>query len=497
MKTTIIELEEHDDIITVQDRLTWVKSPRVVLVWPDDGGILTRLLDLVLLQRAGRQQGLQLGLVTRDPEVVEHARELGIPVFRNQKRAVRGVWRRRPQRMRLLRPRRNIPPPPDELRKMLLDRSYHPLPGFWRAFIFSLGLIAVLVLILFFIPAATIALPVEKSTQQMDVSVWLSPELSGTTLAGGVPVSVDKVVIEDEGETAATGKMSVPDQIATGKVIFTNLTDVTVTIPKGTVVLTITGEPIRYFTTQSGNLKAGAGQTVTVEIEAQQPGKAGNTAAATIWAVEGSVGLQAAVDNPDPISGGTDQTQIAPSKADEARLRKEINDRMAAKAAEWLRGMYVEGAYTIQQTVSVLQVIEEERIPAEGQAGDTLRLRLKVEYQGWVVQGENLRSVAGNVMDASLTEGMTEVENTMLLMFGDTVTPEDNGLRWELTAKRQIAPAVDVGNTIDQILGKSRKQAMEILKQEFSLRDEPIILLAPAWWPWLPVIQSQIRVEVN
>ena len=182
MKTTIIELEEHDDIITVQDRLTWVKSPRVVLVWPDDGGILTRLLDLVLLQRAGRQQGLQLGLVTRDPDVVEHARELGIPVFRNQKRAVRGVWRRRPQRMRLLRPRRNIPPPPEELRKMLPDRSYHPMPGFWRVFLFTLGVIAILTLILFFIPAATIALPVEKSTQQMDVSVWLSPELNGITL---------------------------------------------------------------------------------------------------------------------------------------------------------------------------------------------------------------------------------------------------------------------------------------------------------------------------
>lgn len=389
MKTTIIELEEHDDIITVQDRLTWAKSPRVVLVWPDDGGILTCLLDLVLLQRAGRQQGLQLGLVTRDPEVVEHARELGIPVFRNQKRAVRGVWRRKPQRMRLLRPRRNIPPPPEELRKMLPDRSFHPLPGFWRAFIFTLGVIAILALIFFFIPAATIALPVEQSTQQMDVSVWLSPELSGTTLAGGVPVSVDKVVIEDEGETPATGMMSVPDQIATGKIVFTNLTDGTVTIPKGTVILTITGEPVRYLTTQSGNLKAGVGQTITVEIKAQHPGKAGNTAAATIRAVEGSVGLRVAVDNPEPISGGTDRTETAPSMADEARLRKDLNDRMTDKAAEWLRGMYVEGAYTIQQTVSVVQVIEEERIPAEGQAGGTLRLRLKVEYQGWVVQGEN------------------------------------------------------------------------------------------------------------
>jgi hypothetical protein len=497
MKTTIIELEEHDDILTVHDRLTWAKSPRVVLVWPNEGRILTRLLDLVLLQRAGRQQGLQLGLVTRDPEVMEHARELGISVFRNQKRALRGVWRRKPLRMRLLRPRRNIPPPPEELRKLLPDRSFHPMPWFWRAVFFSLGLIAIFTLIMFFIPAATITLPVEKSTQQMDVSVWLSPELTGTTLTGGVPVSVDKVVVEDEGEISATGKMSVPDHIAAGKVVFTNLTDAAVTIPKGTVVLTITGEPFRYITTQATSLKAGSGQTVTVEIEAQKPGKASNTGASTIRAVEGGVGLQAAVDNPEPVSGGTDRTETAPSKADEARLRQELSERMTQKAAEWLRGFYVEGAYTIQQSVTEVQVLEEERIPAVGQPGDTLHLRLKVEYQGWVVKGANLQTVASNVMDASLPEGMTGVENTMLLMIGNTVTPEDNGFRWVLTAKRQIAPVVDAERIIAQVLGKNRKQALEILEQEYSFHEEPIILVSPTWWPWLPMIQSQIRVEVK
>jgi hypothetical protein len=344
-------------------------------------------------------------------------------------------------------------------------------------------------------PAATVVLPLEKSTQQMGVSVWLSPELTGTTLAGGVPVRVDKVVVEDEGEIAATGKMSVPDQIATGKVVFTNLTDAAVTIPKGTIVLTVIGEPVRYITTQAASLKAGTGQTTTVEIEAFKPGKAGNTAASTIRAVEGGVGLQTAVDNPEPVGGGTDRTEIAPSRADEARLRQELSDRMTEKAAEWLRGMYVEGAYTIKQSVTEVQVLEGERIPAEGQPGDTLHLRLKVEYQGWVVKGEDLRTVASNVMDASLPEGMTGVENTMLLMFGKTVTPEDNGLRWELTVKRQIAPVVDVKSAIAQILGKNRKQALVILEHEYSLREKPVILLAPVWWPWLPVIQSQIRVD--
>ena len=55
MKTTILHLEEHDDVITVQDRLGWAKSPRALLIWPDEGRILTRQLDLVLLQRTARR----------------------------------------------------------------------------------------------------------------------------------------------------------------------------------------------------------------------------------------------------------------------------------------------------------------------------------------------------------------------------------------------------------------------------------------------------------
>jgi len=497
MKTTIIQLEAHDDVITVRDRLAWAKSARVVLIWPDEGRILTRLLDLVLIQRTGRQQNQQIGLVTHDPEVLEHARELGIPVFRNQKRALRGIWRRKPQRMRLLRPRRSFRPPSEELRKILPDRTYRPIPGMVRIFIFSLAFLAVIFLILFLMPAATIYLPLEKTSQEMVVSIWLNPELSGITLAGGVPVRLETVVIEEEGEISSTGRVSLPDQTAKGEVVFTNLTDAAVAIPKGTVVLTTGPESIRYLTLQPTNLVGGTGQIVSVGVEAAQAGKVGNAPAGTIQAVEGAIGLQVRVDNPQPVSGGSDRSQVSPSAADEAKLRQQMSEKMVKKAAEWLRGIYVEGAYTIEPSITQNKVLEDERFPAEGQPSESLRLRLKVEYQGWVVMGEDLRAVANNMLDANLPQGMVGVEDTILLIFGDTYTPEENGLRWSLTAKRQIEPILEKEQVIEQVLGKPRQQVLAILLQQFLLRAEPTILISPGWWPWLPVIESQIRVEVQ
>jgi len=312
-----------------------------------------------------------------------------------------------------------------------------------------------------------------------------------------VPVRLETVVIEEEGEISSTGRVSLPDQTAKGEVVFTNLTDAAVAIPKGTVVLTTGPESIRYLTLQPTNLVGGTGQTVSVGVAAAQAGKVGNATAGSIQAVEGAIGLQVRVDNPQPVNGGSDRSQVSPSAADEAKLRQQMSEKMVKKAAEWLRGIYVEGAYTIEPSITQNKVLEEERFPAEGQPSESLKLHMKVEYQGWVVMGEDLRAVAKNMLDANLPQGMVGVEDTILLIFGDTYTPEENGLRWSLTAKRQIEPILEKEQVIEQVLGKPRQQVLAILLQQFLLRAEPTILISPGWWPWLPVIESQIRVEVQ
>ena len=50
MKTQIITLESHDDLVSVRDRMSWAKSPRILLVWPRFEKITLRPLDLRILQ---------------------------------------------------------------------------------------------------------------------------------------------------------------------------------------------------------------------------------------------------------------------------------------------------------------------------------------------------------------------------------------------------------------------------------------------------------------
>ena len=94
MKTHVIQLDRHDDVTSVTDKITWSKSNRVLLVWPRRGQVLNRPLDLQLIQRACAGLGADLACVADDNDVLDHAKELGIPVFRSAKVAQRLPWQR-------------------------------------------------------------------------------------------------------------------------------------------------------------------------------------------------------------------------------------------------------------------------------------------------------------------------------------------------------------------------------------------------------------------
>src|SRR5215207_11743402 len=125
MKTQIITLESHDDLISVRDRLSWAKTPRILLVWPKYEKVTLRQVDLKVLQRHAASLGAQLGLVTRARHVREDAEALRIPVFESTGQAQRVAW---PKPRRRKWPRRA---PRKDLRKQREQAS--SAEEVWRA----------------------------------------------------------------------------------------------------------------------------------------------------------------------------------------------------------------------------------------------------------------------------------------------------------------------------------------------------------------------------
>src|ERR671929_1716612 len=120
MKTQIITLESHEELISVRDRMSWAKTPRILLVWPKYEKVALRQVDLRVLQRHATSLGAQLGLVTRARRVRNDAEALKIPVFESPGQAQRVAWPK-PRR------RRWTPHPPRkdlrEQREMVLAKE--------------------------------------------------------------------------------------------------------------------------------------------------------------------------------------------------------------------------------------------------------------------------------------------------------------------------------------------------------------------------------------
>ena len=282
MKTQILQLEAHDDILSARDKMGWGQAARILLVWPEEGRVLTRRLDLVLIQRHSTTLGAQLALVSGDSVVRTHARELGIPVFKTLRQAQRTPWTsgRRRRRLPAWRERRESLPENGSAPMLPMERVEQNRPpaelilqNFWlRVSFFTLGVLALLSIAVTLLPGARISLDPQTQVQSLSLSVKASPEIQSVMLSGSLPAQPVRVIVEGRNRVQTSGKTRFPDGYATVDLLFTNVTSQTLTIPQGTIVRTLNEQPVRFATTKAGKLAAGSGQSAVLPRERWNPG---------------------------------------------------------------------------------------------------------------------------------------------------------------------------------------------------------------------------------
>jgi hypothetical protein len=503
VKTQIIQLDPHDDVISASDRMGWGQSGRILLVWPVSEHVLVRRLDLVVLQRRSSALGAQLALVTRDSEVRAFARELAIPVFSTLRKAQRSHWRvpRRYRRTRTgLSPYDPSQSEEDQNPRRLPEnpaREAKWLPPALRLGIFTLGVVAILAIAAILLPTASLTLQPQSKFQEITLPIQANPQLNTYLLSGYVPARPQSIVVEGLAYQDATGAVQVPTQAAIGNVQFTNLTDQAVNVPSGTVVTTAGQNLIRYEVTDNGTVPAGVGESIYLPVRAQQRGTDGNQPANRLIALESELGTVLTVNNQLPISGGRQQTARAPSASDRQQLHDRLLANLQRSALDELRNGLPAGDLLLAASLQVNRVLEETYDPAEIQPADRLSLSLRVEFQAQVVSGEDLQRLAVAILDANLPTGFSPAPETLKL--DNQTTPQvgpDGFFQWQLHARRQLFATLPQNQAIQLAMGLSPTQATRRLAEDLPLASAPQIALTPAWWPRLPILPFRIDVQI-
>lgn len=496
MKTQIITLESHDDLISVRDRMSWAKTPRILLVWPKYEKVTLRQVDLKVLQRHAMSLGAQLGLVTRARRVRDDAEALRIPVFESAGQAQRVAWPK---------PRRRRWPRRAPRKDLLREKREQVLAGreaeTWRAHpaarvgAFVIGVASVLVLVALFIPRAQVRLQPESRIQSVVLPVIASPSVESVFITGSIPAREKRVIVDGTQSVVVTGEGVTPQSTSKGVVVFRNLTQQAVPVPAGSVVRTADEPAIRFVTTSDGEVEAGVGNELELPIEAVEGGLAGNVEAETIVVVEGRLGLSLSVINPDSLTGGREIPSVQATDRDRLRAKNALMEALEKEARAQLEEEIEAGDILFEDTFAVAQILSEEYDPPAGAASTRLTLTMQTEFSMLYAGSSDVTQLASLALNASLPAGFASASEALTVQPAtDPVVEDDGSIHWKVRAERDIVRQINHGQVMQMIQGIRFSRAQSLLEKNLPLEDSPEINLSPSWWPWVPIVPFRISV---
>jgi len=498
MKTAIIQLDAFDNVISIKDKISWSKTPRILLVWPNKGSIKLDSLDILLILRAVEDLGAQISVVTDEPTIIVQLKELGISIFSSIPEAQKKPWRKPKVRDRSVILRKSDYSYFNKEYSKEIKPVKKNISKSKRWLLFSIGIVSILALVLFFIPSANIIIHPEIKKQSIDIIFRSNPEMKDINLSGAVPAKLVKIDVESQMEGVSSGIGRIPDKKSTGVVTFRNLSDGQVIIPSGTIIRTIGKDFVRFETLEEAVLEPGIESLVDVPIRCVIGGTIGNVPAGSIISIENELGGNISVTNNNAISGGVDLKTFSPTESDYQKLKLKILETVTSTAIIEIKNKYPQAVLIPKQTIMINQILSEVKNPAVGDPAERHTLTIRVEISAWIIEKENLEQALDMVMDADLTEDYkVRNENIDFMIDEQQINFENHMINWAVSASREIYQLIDENTIKQQMAGKQVNEALQLIQSEIVSKTEPSIQVIPSFWNRMPYLPFRISLVID
>ena len=507
-----IQLDPSDDVLSVRDRLSFIHGKRVLLIWPEHGTVLTRKLDLVLIQREAMRRAIRLALVTHDVEVMKNAEELNISAFETIGASERARWKR--GRAKVFAGRFSRPPDlpssadiaPAEARALIGENESGP--SRWRLLRRGAALAVVLAAIgaaaYAALPSAVVVVYPAEEQIVAEAVLTASPAVADVDVdAGLVPATRLTVTVDETGTLPTTGTQALAAIPAQGTVVFVNQTSGGVDIPVGTTVSTSAGTPVLFRTIEPARVPAGSGQQVEVPIEALQAsaGEIGNVDAGLINTIVGDLASGLTVRNLTPTYGGVSRSVPAVSPQDQERLLAIVRQQLQSRAYLEMLPRLNDSQTLILETVRIVEERSDwTTYSAEvGQAADSLTLTMRAVVEAVAVNQRLGQQVVLAQLSRQIPRGRHLRPDTIAYEIGPvTQVFQDGSVQFSIVGRGQVTAQINTALIQERLAGRSPEEALIFLYTEVDMAPDrpPIIDLAPPWLGRMPLLPVRIAVRV-
>jgi hypothetical protein len=458
-------------------------------------------VNLAVLRRWADNLTVRLGVIIEDRETRGLAREAGLLVLHS-------IEQGQQANLRLLdsRRRRHQGLPPRPISSILPLRANRPAAGnrgqaSQRRVVATLLVAALLFAalglgLLFLLPSATVTLKPVHEPVQASMQIGGVAGLTEISYGSGeVPAHTASVEREGTDKIATTGRTNVPDGYAQGAVVFANKTTIPVTITKGTVVRTSTGENVRFYTVADARLPSELYGTVRVGVLAAEPGPRGNVPAFSINVIEGELAAQADVLNDARTSAGTVRRMGTVDGEDKVRLRARLLERLQEEAYGELTAALTQSAFIPPDSL-VITILDEGFDHNTGDMADELTLTMRVTVIGLAIDTADGEELLLRLLEQRMKPGYHVVAGSATFMRENLLQATPEEARFEMSVRAAAAPAIDPQAVRETIAGQTVQAATENLSRRFALESEPRIELSSSFLQRLPWWTARIRVQV-
>ncbi len=509
MKEQIIQLDRSDDFHSARDKIGWTQADRVLLVWPTTQRghpvpVLHRKLDLVLLERHAAGLGARLGLVTSNEELVDLAKEFGLPSFNSVRDSHLFRWRKtRNSKASAVRHRPKTSLHKTEDAPLIQFRAPAWLSNPFVSIVFRLSyfgitLFAIVSMLALVVPSARISLA--PNIQHIDALLEINADPEFTVVDPNnfaIPAYTTQIDISGFIQIPVTGTTDQAIQRAQGTVTFTNLTDQAFRVPAGTAVRTTGSVPTRYVTQQDVDLAEADGSTAEAPILAVEPGPNGNVGPGLINGVEGPLRVQIAVVNLHESGGGEVSFVPAVTLTDWENAREQLEAELLLKGHAEILANLRRDEFSPDATVRLLGVTDTTYDAFPGEAAEFLNLEMHATMAASVIRDEDAFEIGRYELQSRTGESLKLLTSSVYLERGDLITAANTGqVSFYLWIRGDAGPVVEVADVQEAVRWKSPVDAAAILKTEFPVVQPPILEIRPDWFPRLPWLAWRIDVDI-
>jgi hypothetical protein len=494
MKTQIVHIEDYDSLPSLAEKITQSDTLRVVLVDQGLNRIVSDEIQVAQLLRKCILSGKQIGLVSTNALAVNLWQEKGLPVFSDIITAQQVAWKSSGGLASFQGEhfyKGGLP----KLEKPKVSKSI-PEPA--RIAIFSLAILAVVVLLVALFPSTKITLYLPRQDESFSLPIRINPAIKEMSLSGDIPAKVSEKELTTSQTLIVTGVQAVPDKQASGQVVIKNLTNQEVDIPTGTIVSTGGDSPVSFATITETKLAGKAGSMATLDVTAVLPGSTGNIPAGAITTVDNALGASISVENTEAFSGGTDKETVMPSSADQIKIYSQAIQAIQTDMQEQAQAESNGKGWVIPDSFKLVSVTNQDYFPPEGMPGSTLTLDLSARVQILVVQQDDLLNYLKLLAQSEPSSAQTVLDGSLQVVgIQSNGKPVQGMYPCILNAARVVVPNPDIHQIPYLIAGKGTKQIDPILQTHYQSIQTASIENSPPWWPWVAALPLRIQVEVR